>query len=127
MKEIIADIQETKTVNVTTDGGPSQDVNKTKKNTVTLSRIDSKWRMKTDVLALAVAEGSQTAEVIRRVVKTTLVKFGWEEDWDTNMTTDDASAPRSARTPGRHAAVGLPIKYDSPCIDHQFHLLVIQF
>ena len=91
------DIKETKTVSITTDGGPSQDVNKTKKNSVTISRIDSKWNMKTDTLALEVAEGSQTGEVIRGVVKTVLDKFGRMDDWDTNLTTDDASAPRSAR------------------------------
>lgn len=117
------DIKETKTVSITTDGGPSQDVNKTKKNSVTISRIDSKWNMKTDTLALEVAEGSQTGEVIRGVVKTVLDKFGRTDDWDTNLTTDDASAPRSARQ-NRHPTVGLPIKYECACIDHQFHLLV---
>jgi hypothetical protein len=85
-KEIREDIQDTKTVSVTTDGGPSHDVNKTKKKTVTISRIDSKWNMKTDTLALVVAEGSQTGEVIRSVVKNSLDKFGHESDWQVNIT-----------------------------------------
>ena len=123
-KEIAEDIKEHKTISTTTDGGPSHDVNKTKKNTVTVSRIDSKWMMKTDTLALHVAEGAQSAEVLRTVVRDVLDEFGRKEDWDVNMTTDNASAPRSARAPGRHDVVGLPIKYDSPCVDHQFHLLV---
>ena len=122
-KEIAEDIKETKTGNVTTDGGPSQNKNKTKKNTVTFSRITSDWKMKTDTLALVVAEGSQTGVVIRTVVKDVLDQFGYE-DWDINMTTDDASAPRSARAPNRHQEVGLRVKYDTMCLDHQIHLLV---
>ena len=123
-EEIADDIKEHKTVSITTDGGPSHDVNKTKKNTVTISRISSKWEMKTDTLALRVAEGSQSAEVIRTVIRDVLDEFGRKEDWDINATTDNASAPRSARALGSYRAVGLPIKYDSYCIDHQFHLLV---
>jgi len=124
-KEIKDDIAETKTVSTTTDGGPSHDQNKTKKNSVTLSRISRDWKLKTDTLGLEVAEGSQTGEVIRTVVKTKLDKFGHEAGvWYVNMTTDDASAPRSARTPNRHPGVGLRVKYDTMCLDHQFHLLV---
>jgi hypothetical protein len=123
-KEIEEDIKETKTVNVTTDGGPSHDLNKTKKNTVTASRISTKWEMKTDTLAMPVAEGPQTAEALRTMVRDSLDSYGRKDDWDTNVTTDNASAPRSARAPGRHPSVGLRIKYDSFCIDHQFHLLV---
>jgi hypothetical protein len=124
-EEIKRDIVETKTVSTTTDGGPSHDQNKTKKNTVTCSRIDSKWNLKTDTLALVVAEGTQSGEVIRTVVKMKLDKFGMEDGgWHVNMTTDDASAPRSARAPNRHPGVGLTVKYDTMCIDHQFHLLV---
>ena len=41
-----------------------------------------------------------------------------------NMTTDGASPARSARDPTRHLEVGLSVKYDGDCIDHQFHLLV---
>ena len=107
--EVVEDVKEYKTVAVTTDGGPSHDQNKTKKNAVTVSRISSGWKMKTDTLALEVAEGSQTGEVIRTVVKDNLRKFGLEE-CKVNMTTDDAAAPRSARTPGRHPAVGLQVR-----------------
>ena len=126
-KEIKEDIVDTKTVSVTTDGGPSHDQNKTKKNSITVSRITNNWKLKTDTLGLEVAEGSQTGEVLRTVVKRRLDKFGMaeeEEGWSTNMTTDDASAPRSARAPNRHAGVGLHVKYDTACLDHQFHLLV---
>ena len=122
-KELIEDIKETKTVSVTTDGGPSHDKNKTKKNAVTVTRIDSKWRMKTDTLTLEVAEGSQTGEVIRTVVRDGLRKFGIA-DSKVNITTDGASAPRSARNPARHLGVGLSVKYDTDCIDHQIHLLI---
>ena len=122
-KELIEDIKETKTVSVTTDGGPSQDKNKTKKNAVTVTRIDSKWMMKTDTLTLEVAEGSQTGEVIRTVVRDGLRKFGIA-DSKVNITTDGASAPRSARNPARHPGVGLSVKYDTDCIDHQIHLLI---
>lgn len=80
-KEISEDIKEHKTISVTTDGVPSHDVNKTKKNSVTASRIDSKWKLKTDTLSLSVAEGSQTGEVIRRVVKNSLTEFGHQPDW----------------------------------------------
>lgn len=124
--ELKEDIKDTKTVSVTTDGGPSQDVNKTKKNTVTVSRIDNNWNMKTDTIAMVVAEGSQTGEVIKTVTKIALDDFGMEDDWEVNMTTDDAGAPRSARTPGRHVSVAMNIKYDAPCTDHQIHLLVRQ-
>ena len=126
-KEIKEDIVDTKTVSVTTDGGPSHDQNKTKKNSITVSRITSNWKLKTDTLGLEVAVGSQTGEVLRTVVKRRLDKFGMgegEEGWSINMTTDDASAPRSARAPNRHAGVGLHVKYDTACLDHQFHLLV---
>lgn len=122
-REIKEDIKDTITASVTTDGGPSQDKNKTKKNTVTLSRINNEWKMKTDTLALVVAEGSQTASVIRTVVKEVTDDFG-NEEWDINMTTDDAAAPRSARNPNRHHEVGLNVKYDVMCLDHQIHLLV---
>lgn len=122
-QEIAEDIKETKTGNVTTDGGPSQNKNKTKKNTVTFSRITSDWKMKTDTLALMVAEGSQTGVVIRTAVKDVLEQFG-NEDWDINMTTDDAGAALSAMAPNRHQEVGLQVKYNTMCLDHQFHLLV---
>ena len=41
------------------------------------------------------------------------------------MTTDDAGAAKSARESDRHGEVGLNVKYDAACIDHQIHLLVI--
>ena len=122
-KELIEDIKETKKVSVTTDGGPSHDKNKTKKNAVTVTRIDSKWMMKTDTLTLEVAEGSQTGEVIRAVVRDGLWKFGIA-DTKVNITTDGASAPGSARNPARRLGAGLSIKYDTDCIDHQIHLLI---
>lgn len=129
-KEIKEDIVDSKTVSVTTDGGPSHDQNKTKKNSITLSRISNNWKLKTDTLGLEVAEGTKSGEVLRTVVQRRLDKFGMgeeEEGWSINMTTDDASAPRSARAPNRHAGVGLHVKYDKACLDHQFHLLVRKF
>jgi hypothetical protein len=124
--ELKVDLKETNTCSVTTDRGPSQNKNKTKKNTVTISRINSEWKMKTDTLALVVAEGSQTGVVLRTMVKDVLDDFGYDV-WDVNMTTDNASAPRSVRDPTRHPEVGLIIKYDVMCIDHQIHLLVSIF
>ena len=41
------------------------------------------------------------------------------------MTTDNAGAARSARESDRHGEVGLNVKYDAACVDHQIHLLVI--
>ena len=107
--ELKEDIAETQTVAVTTDGGSSHDLNKTKKNAVTVSRISKTWKMKTDTLALEAAEGSQTGEVIRTLVRDNLREFGLAE-CKVNMTTDDAAAPRSARTPGRHPSVGLQVR-----------------
>jgi hypothetical protein len=98
-KELVEDTKVHRTVSVTTDGGTSQDLMKTKKNAVSVSRIDENWNMKTDTLDLDIADGSQTAVVIRTVVKKTLDSFGLPEV-TVNMTTDDASDPRSARTPG---------------------------
>ena len=121
-KEIEEDTRESRTASVTTDGGPSQDKNNTKKNSVTISRISYNFKMKTDTLALEIANGSQTGPVIRAVVKGVLDKFGFKGD--VNMTTDDASAARSARTANRHPEVGLTIKYEVMCLDHQIHLLV---
>ena len=80
-REIGEDIADHHTVSVTTDGGPSHDVNKTKKNSVTISRVSNKWVLKTDILSVSVAEGSQTGEVIRKAVKTSLDEFGYNGDW----------------------------------------------
>jgi hypothetical protein len=122
-EEILKDIATTNTLAVTSDGGPSQNKNKTKKNTVTAHRVSDEWKMKSDTLALKVAEGSQSGPVLRKVVKDVLDDFG-NNEWDVNMTTDDASAARSSRDPNRHPEVGLYVKYDVPCLDHQIHLLV---
>ena len=48
---------------------------------MTASRINSKWKIKTDTLDLAVAVGSQTGAVIRGQVKTSLMGVGYKTDW----------------------------------------------
>ena len=120
--EINDDISEHKTIAITSDGGSSGDLNKTKKNTLTVSRITEDFCLKTDVISLPEAKGSQGGVVIRSQWKEELVKIGYNSTWIVNATTDGASNFRSARTPGRHADVGLPTKYTTDCLDHQIHL-----
>ena len=53
-REIQEDVKIHKSVALTSDGGTSGDQNKTKKNTLTLSRINENWEMKTDTIAFCV-------------------------------------------------------------------------
>ena len=122
--EIQNDIAIHKTISITSDGGNSGDLNKTKKNTLTISRVTEDFQLKTDIVAVPVAKGSQEAVVIRRQWKEELLKIGYDCSWIVNVTTDGASNFRSARAPGRHEDVGLPTKFTSDCVDHQIHLLV---
>ena len=120
--EINADISVHKTISITSDGGSSGDLNKTKKNTLTVSRITEDFCLKTDVISLPEAKGSQEGVVIRSQWKEELMKIGYDSTWIVNATTDGASNFRSARNPSRHADVGLPTKYTTDCLDHQIHL-----
>ena len=63
--ELNKDIEGCDTVSLTSDGGTSCDRMKTKKNSLTASRITEDFKLKTDTLAVSIAEGSQTGEVIR--------------------------------------------------------------
>ena len=45
-KELMTDINELKRVSITSDGGRSNNKLKTKKNSVTVHRIDPSWRLK---------------------------------------------------------------------------------
>ena len=123
-KEINDDIVCHKTISITSDGGNSGDLMKTKKNTLTVSRVTEDFILKTDVVAVPEAKGSQEAVVIRRQWKEELLKIGYDASWTVNVTTDGASNFRSARAPGRHEDVGLPTKFTSDCVDHQIHLAV---
>ena len=123
-KEIQDDIADHKTISITSDGGNSGDLNKTKKNTLTISRVTEDFHLKTDIVAVPEAKGSQEAVVIRRQWKEELLKIGYDDSWIINVTTDGAANFRSARAQGRHEDVGLPTKFTTDCVDHQIHLLV---
>ena len=123
-KEIEKDIEEYKRVAVTSDGGRSHNKLKTKKNSVTVHRIDKDWVVKSDTIALPIAKGSQTGAVIRTAVLDALVKFGYNDSWKVLFTTDGDSAARSARAIGRHPGIVLNVVYEGDCVDHQLHLLV---
>ena len=88
-------------------------------NRPSLTRITEDFRLKTDTLAVKVAEGSQTGEVIRMDWKNILDKFGYDSSWKINATTDAAKNEKSARGKNRHPHVGLNIKYETDCVDHQ--------
>ena len=122
--EIREDISKHKTISITSDGGNSGDLNKTKKNTLTISRVNENFVLKTDIVAVPEAKGSQEAVKIRRQWKEELLKIGYDESWHVNVTTDGAANFRSARAKGRHEDVGLPTKYTTDCVDHQIHLAV---
>ena len=123
-EEILKDIASLKTISITSDGGNSGDIYKTKKNTITVSRVTDNFELKTDTVGVPVAKGSQEGIVIRSQWKEELLKIGYTTEWSVNATTDGASNFRSARAPGRHAGVGLQTKYATDCVDHQIHLLV---
>ena len=123
-EEINKDIESLKCISITSDGGNSGDIFKTKKNTITVSRVTEDFELKTDTVAVPVAKGSQEGAVIRAQWKEELLKIGYTDDWSVNVTTDGASNFRSARTVGRHHDVGLVTKYTSDCVDHQIHLLI---
>ena len=118
-KEIRDDIKVHKTISMTSDGGNSGDQNKTKKNSITVSRITESFEMKTDTVALPEAVGSQTGPVLRAQWKEELLKIGYDATWRILATTDAASNVRSARSVARHDEIGLAIKYETDCVDHQ--------
>ena len=122
-KELQEDIKSHKSIHITSDGGNSGDQNKTKKNTLTVSRINDNFEMKTDTLDLAEAVGSQTGIVIRSQKKDILLKYGYNESWKVSVTTDAAANVRSARQVGRHEGIGLPVKFEADCCDHQIQLV----
>lgn len=123
VKEIQDDIKSHKSIHITSDGGNSGDQNRTHKNTLTVSRINDEWEMKTDTVALVEAVGSQTGPVLRSQWKQELEKIGYDETWKVSATTDAAKNVRSARASGRHDEIGLKVKYESDCTDHQIQLL----
>ena len=118
-REIQEDVKIHKSVSLTSDGGTSGDQNKTKKNTLTLSRITENWEMKTDTIALSKAVGSQTGPVLRAQWKQELLKVGYSPEWRVLVTTDAAPNEKSARALDRHEDVGLVIEYATDCVDHQ--------
>ena len=122
-KEIQEDIKSHKSISITSDGGNSGDQNKTKKNTLTVSRINDNFEMKTDTVAIPEARGSQTGPVLRAQWKEELQKIGYDGTWSILATTDAASNERSARQVGRHEEIGLKIKYATDCADHQVKLM----
>ena len=126
-EEIKKEVNVHKSVALTSDGGTSGDQNKTKKNTLTLSRITEDWELKTDTLALAKAVGSQTGPVLRAQWKEELCKVSYKPEWRVLITTDAAPNEASARAPGRHDEVGLLVDYAMDCVDHQVGKIAIVF
>ena len=122
--EIQDDIKSHRSVHITSDEGNSGGLNKTHKNTVTVTRISDDWQMKTDTIAVPEAIGSQTGIVLRTQWKEELEKVGYDGSWKVSATTDAAKNVRSARAVGRHDEVGLKIKYEADCVDHQIQLLI---
>ena len=121
-EELEQDMTGCKTASITSDGGTSCDRMKTKKSSLTITRITEDFKLKTDTLAVKTAEGSQTGEVIKFDWKQILTKFGHDSTWRINATTDAASPERSARGRNRHYHIGLNIKYETDCVDHQVRI-----
>ena len=126
-EEIQEDVKVHKSVSLTSDGGTGGDQNKTKKNTLTLSRITEQFELKTDTIALSKAVGSQTGPVLRAFWKNELLKVGYTADWRVLVTTDAAPNEQSARALDRHDDIGLMIDYSSDCVDHQVSKHTVQF
>ena len=118
-EEIQEDVKVHKSVSLTSDGGNSGDQNKTKKNTLTLSRVTENFELKTDTVSLAKAVGSQTGPVLRAFWKQELLKVGYTPEWRVLVTTDAAPNEQSARALDRHDDIGLAIEYSTDCVDHQ--------
>ena len=75
---------------------------------VTFHRTTKDFKLKSDTLAVIKISGSQNANDVRRQFKEVLQKYGYDESWRINMTTDGASVMKSARAgraPGRHPQV----------------------
>ena len=108
-EEITKDVTEAghKSGCVVSDHGTTKDRFRTKKNAITFSRITKNFYLKTDTVALVKCEGPQTGNVIRKDVKSELVKVGWEPSWNIDWVTDNEAKQISARGPGRHPEVGL--------------------
>ena len=126
-KDITKDITEAghKTITITSDHGTSSDRFRTKKNALTVARCDKDFFIKKDILKMIECEGSQTGERIREDVKKWLVhNAGWQDDWTVNWVTDNESKQVNARTPGKHAQVGLPTNYTGSCVDHTAELAI---
>ena len=85
-KEILLDIEGSNTVAIISDGGNSSNLNKTKKNTLTISRVTENFCLKTDTVAVPVAKGSQEAVVIRTQWKQELDKVGLPVDCHISVT-----------------------------------------
>ena len=64
--------------------------------------------------------------MLRAQWKEELLKIGYDETWTILATTDAASNVRSARHPGRHEDIGLKVKYETDCVDHQVKQIIIK-
>ena len=112
------------TLNVITDHGTSNDVCRTKRNAVVVTRTTKDFIIKTDTVALIQCQGSQTGLQIRKDVKEALIKaIDFDSSMILNWVTDGASTEKSARRPGNHPSVGLNVNFDGTCADHTMDLL----
>ena len=112
-----------KVINITSDHGTSHDKLESHKNALTISRCDKNFVIKTDTVALINCEGSQTGSVIRRDIKNKIEELGINvSEVVINWTTDGEAKQVSARSRGRHPAVGMETFHTSSCVDHTAHL-----
>ena len=123
--EILKDITESghKTVSIMTDHGTGNDISKTKKNVVVLSRTTKDFQLKTDTVAVINCSESQTGLQIRKSVKEALEKaLGLDNTWIVNWVTDGAANVTSARNPLNFQSIGMNIHFDGWCVDHILEL-----
>ena len=121
-EELLDDVKSHNTISITSDGGTSCDLHKTKKLTVTAHRIDDDFNLKTDTLSAGETIGTQEGVVIREHWEKVLFR-NFKFNGKVNVTTDGAANMRNARNPGRHFHVDLNIKHHGDCVDHQIFLV----
>ena len=125
-KEIIDDVTKAGhfTIHLMSDHGTSNDILKTKKNVLILSRTTEKMEIKTDTVAVIPSIGSQTGLQIRKDIKEAVTnEAGYDSSWTVCWVTDGAANVKNARKPGAHPSVEFPIHMDGTCIDHKFDLV----
>ena len=123
MFEDILDVGGSRSIHIMTDHGVGNDVMKTKKNVVIVSRITKDWKLKTDTVAIITCTESQTGANIKKSVKEALEKsIGFDSTCSASWVSDGAPNVASARKPSNHRTIGMNIVHDGWCVDHLLDL-----